>query len=102
MYLGVPLRNSSVLKQSDFNAIVEKAFATQVDFLASRGIQAHIDLDRSIPEIFFDENQVMQILHNLIRNVAEHNRRIAVHELACGFFSIRASPRRLGIAPQGA
>src|SRR5204862_2093595 len=35
------------------------------------GIQAHLDLDRSIPEIYFDENQVMQILHNLIRNAAE-------------------------------
>ena len=30
-----------------------------------------LDLDRSIPEIHFDENQVMQILHNLIRNAAD-------------------------------
>ena len=63
--------SAPVLKQSDLNAVVEKAFGTQVEYLAARNIQASLDLDRSIPEIFFDENQVMQILHNLIRNAAE-------------------------------
>jgi len=66
--------SAPVLKQGDFNAVVEKAFRTQVDFLAARGIQSHLDLDRSIPEIHFDENQMMQILHNLIRNAADSMR----------------------------
>ena len=63
--------SAPVLKPGDMNAIAEKAFRTQVDFLATRGILAHLDLDRSIPEVDFDENQVMQILHNLIRNAAD-------------------------------
>ena len=63
--------SAPVLKQGDFNAVVEKVFRTQSEYMASRGISAHIDLDRSIPEIHFDENQVMQILHNLIRNGTE-------------------------------
>ncbi len=63
--------SAPVLKQGDLNAIAEKAFRTQYEYLAARGIQANLDLDRSIPEIQFDENQVMQILHNLIRNAAE-------------------------------
>jgi len=63
--------SAPVMKLGDLNAIAEKAFRTQVEFLGARGIHAHLDIDRSIPEIQFDENQVMQILHNLLRNAAE-------------------------------
>ena len=63
--------SAPVLKQGDFNAVVERAFRTQYEQLAARHIHSNLDLDRSIPEIYFDENQVMQILHNLIRNAAD-------------------------------
>ena len=56
---------------NDFNATVEKSFRTQSEILGSRNIHSNLDLDRSIPEVQFDENQIVQVLHNMIRNAAD-------------------------------
>jgi signal transduction histidine kinase len=63
--------SAPVPKIGDFNTAVEKAFRTQAEILSSRNIHSSVDLDRSIPEVNYDENQVMQVLHNLIRNAAD-------------------------------
>jgi len=63
--------SAPVPKLNDFNAIVEKSFRTQAEIMATRNIMSHLDLDRSIPEIMFDENQILQVLHNMIRNAAD-------------------------------
>jgi len=63
--------SAPVPKVGDFNVTVEKAFRTQTELLASRNIHSSLDLDRSIPEVNYDENQIMQVLHNLIRNAAD-------------------------------
>jgi signal transduction histidine kinase len=63
--------SAPVPKVGDFNVTVEKAFRTQAELLASRNIHSSLDLDRSIPELNYDENQLMQVLHNLIRNAAD-------------------------------
>ncbi len=63
--------SAPVPKIGDFNIIVERAFRTLSETLGTRNIHSSLDLDRSIPEIPFDENQVLQVLHNMIRNAAE-------------------------------
>ena len=63
--------SAPVPKLADFNATVEAAFRTQSEILSSRNVHSNLDLDRSIPEIHFDENQMLQVLHNMIRNAAE-------------------------------
>lgn len=59
------------LRQTDFNNLVERAFRTLAEILAARNIHSVLDLDHSIPEVHIDENQIMQTLHNLIRNAAD-------------------------------
>jgi signal transduction histidine kinase/DNA-binding response OmpR family regulator len=63
--------SAPVPKANDFNAVVEAAFRTQNELLSLRNIHSNLDLDRSIPEVPFDENQIRQVLHNLIRNAAD-------------------------------
>lgn len=58
-------------RMTDFNMVVEKAFRTQAEILSSRNIHSSLDLDRSIPEIALDDNQFLQMLHNMIRNAAD-------------------------------
>ncbi len=58
-------------KPADFNATVEKAFRTHAELLSSRNIHSSMDLDSSLPEVTFDENQIMQVIHNMIRNAAD-------------------------------
>lgn len=58
-------------RQVDFNSVVERAFRTLAEILSSHNIHSALDLDRSIPEVNIDENQIMQTLHNLIRNAAD-------------------------------
>ena len=60
-----------VLKVGDLNATAEKAFRTNAEMLGSRHIHSDLDMDRSLPELMFDENQILQVLHNLIRNAAD-------------------------------
>jgi signal transduction histidine kinase/DNA-binding response OmpR family regulator len=63
--------SAPVPKTGDFNGMVERSFRTQAELLGSRNIHANIDLDRSIPEVSFDENQILQVLHNMIRNAGD-------------------------------
>ncbi len=63
--------SAPVPKPNDFNGTVEKAFRTQAELLSQRNIHASIDLDPSIPEVTYDENQIMQVIHNMIRNAAD-------------------------------
>ncbi|MCY3020627.1 MAG: ATP-binding protein, partial [Planctomycetota bacterium] len=63
--------SAPVPRLTDFNNVVEKAFRTQAEILSSRNIHSSLDLDRSIPEMQLDENQILQMLHNMIRNAAE-------------------------------
>ena len=63
--------SAPVLKAGDLNVLVEHAFRTQAEMLSSRNIHADLDLDRSLPEVIVDENQFLQVIHNLIRNAAE-------------------------------
>jgi hypothetical protein len=58
-------------RQIDFNSVAERVFRTLAEHLSSRNIHSSLDLDRSIPEVNIDENQVTQVLHNLIRNAAD-------------------------------
>ncbi|MCW8131538.1 MAG: PAS domain-containing protein, partial [Planctomycetota bacterium] len=60
-----------VLKVGDLNAVAEKAFRTNTELLGTRHIHSDLDLDRSLPEVSFDEGQMLQVLHNLIRNAAD-------------------------------
>ncbi|GMV82781.1 MAG: hypothetical protein AMXMBFR7_39650 [Planctomycetota bacterium] len=60
-----------VFKPADLNAVVEKAFRAHAEPLAGRRIHAHLDLDHSLPELAFDESQLLQVLHNLIRNAGD-------------------------------
>ena len=60
-----------VLKVGDLNATAEKAFRTHAEMLGTRHIHSDLDLDRSLPEVVFDENQILQVVHNLIRNAAD-------------------------------
>jgi signal transduction histidine kinase/DNA-binding response OmpR family regulator len=60
-----------VMRVTELNAVVEKAFRTQAELLATRNIHASLDLDRSLPDIAIDENQILQMLHNMIRNAAD-------------------------------
>jgi signal transduction histidine kinase/DNA-binding response OmpR family regulator len=63
--------SAPVMKQTDFNAVVERAFRTHAELLAARNIHATLDIDSSLPEIHIDESQVTQVLHNLVRNAAD-------------------------------
>jgi signal transduction histidine kinase len=63
--------SAPVPKTGDFNGIVERSFRTQAELLSSRNIHSNIDLDRSIPEVSFDENQILQVLHNMMRNAGD-------------------------------
>jgi signal transduction histidine kinase len=63
--------SAPVPKLADFNATVEAAFRTHAETLSLRNIHSNLDLDRSIPEIYFDESQVLQVLHNLVRNAGD-------------------------------
>lgn len=56
---------------TDLNGVVEKAFRTQAEILSSRNIHASLDLDRSLPALNLDENQFLQVLHNLLRNAGD-------------------------------
>ena len=60
-----------VLKTADLNAVAEKTFRTHVERLGASNIHADLDLDHSLPEIPFDENQIVQVLTNLIRNAGD-------------------------------
>lgn len=63
--------SAPILKTGDLNAVAERAFRTHVERLASRNIHADLDLDHSLPEIPFDENQLVQVLTNLLHNAAD-------------------------------
>ncbi|HEY3325155.1 MAG TPA: ATP-binding protein [Planctomycetota bacterium] len=63
--------SAPVPKANDFNVTVEKAFRTLAEILGSRNIHSSLDLDRSLPEVPFDENQILQVIHNMIRNAAD-------------------------------
>jgi signal transduction histidine kinase/DNA-binding response OmpR family regulator len=63
--------SAPVRKVADFNHIVEESFRTHNELLSLRNIHSNLDLDRSLPEIAFDENQLRQVLNNLIRNAAD-------------------------------
>jgi signal transduction histidine kinase/DNA-binding response OmpR family regulator len=63
--------SAPVPKAADFNVTVENAFRTHAELLGARNIHASLDLDRSIPELTYDENQIMQVIHNMIRNAAD-------------------------------
>lgn len=96
--------SAPVPKINDFNAIVEKSFRTQSEILASRNIHSSLDLDRSIPEISFDENQLMQVLHNMLRNAADSMPHGGALNLKTGregdFCYVMISDSGSGIAPQ--
>ncbi|MCZ7644277.1 MAG: ATP-binding protein [Planctomycetota bacterium] len=62
---------SPVFKLGDLNAVVQKAFRAHAEPLGQKKIQAELDLDSSLPEVGFDEGQILQVLHNLIRNAAD-------------------------------
>lgn len=76
--------SAPVPKMTDFNAVVERAFRTHAELLGGRNIHASIDLDRSIPEISIDENQITQVLHNLIRNGADSMQQGGAMQLKTG------------------
>jgi len=63
--------SAPVLKIGDLNAVAEKAFRTNSEMLGTRHIHSDLDLDRSLPEVSFDEGQLLQVLHNLVRNAAD-------------------------------
>ncbi|HYF51320.1 MAG TPA: ATP-binding protein [Planctomycetota bacterium] len=63
--------SAPVPKMMDFNQIVEAAFRTLSEHLSLKNIHSNLDLDRSIPEVQIDENQIRQVLHNFIRNAAD-------------------------------
>lgn len=60
-----------VLRVGDLNAVAERAFRTHVENLGAKHIQGDLDPDSSLPELAFDENQMLQVLTNLIKNAAD-------------------------------
>ena len=63
--------SNPVLKNGDLNSVTEKALRTHAEFLAQHGVQADLDLDPSMPEVPFDESQILQVISNLLRNATE-------------------------------
>lgn len=96
--------SAPVPKMNDFNGVVERAFRTQAELLGTRNIHSSLDLDRSIPEINFDENQLMQVLHNMIRNAADSMPHGGALNLKTGregdFVYVQISDSGSGIPPQ--
>jgi len=66
--------NAPVLKSADLNALVERIFRNHTERLAHLHIHGDLDLDRSLPEVVFDQNQIQQVLDNLVRNAADSMR----------------------------
>lgn len=63
--------SAPILKTADLNAIAERCFRTHAERLASRNVHADLDLDRSLPEVPVDENQMVQVITNLLHNAAD-------------------------------
>jgi hypothetical protein len=60
-----------VFRVGDLNATAKKALRLHAEALAAKNVHADLDLDDSLPDLSFDENQIAQVLDNLIRNAAD-------------------------------
>ena len=63
--------SAPVPKLNELNAVVEKACRMLSEKFSQHNIQSTLDLDRSVPEVPFDENQILQVLHNILRNAGD-------------------------------
>lgn len=93
-----------IFQTKNINDTAEKAFRTQAEHLASRKIIAQLDLDRSLPDLSHDETQIVQLLHNLIRNAAEAMPEGGALTVSSGregdWIVLRISDTGVGISPE--
>ena len=58
-------------QRTNVNALIETALKMQMDNLKRRGIEVSKDLERDLPELFVDQNRLIQVLINIIKNAYE-------------------------------
>jgi signal transduction histidine kinase len=70
-YLSVARRNDPRFELEDFALVVREAAAFVEPDLQRHGIALVLDLPDDLPEIWMDEAQIKQVIHNLVRNARQ-------------------------------
>ncbi|MDA8161634.1 MAG: ATP-binding protein [Desulfobacteraceae bacterium] len=60
-----------LLKEVDINVVVKKAFKLMQNMLYISNIESKLDIDDTLPKIYIDENQILQVIVNLITNAVQ-------------------------------
>ncbi len=70
-YLSLARRNEPKLEREDVSEVVAEALAFLERDLSKHGIGLKTELDEEVPQIWIDEAQIRQVVHNLVRNARQ-------------------------------
>lgn len=74
-YLSVARRNDPRFALEDFGAVIREAGAFVQPDLSRHGIELVVDTPDSLPNVWVDEAQIRQVIHNLVRNARQATQR---------------------------
>jgi two-component system NtrC family sensor kinase len=59
------------LKRTDINRVVQKSFRLAQNMIYVSNIEAHLNLQDELPQVFIDEPQIVEVLINLMTNAVQ-------------------------------